>query len=163
MIPRLYGSPKIHKKDTPLRPIVDYTGSMAYNLSRALADILKPTLGKTKYYVKNTAEFVDEIKDLKLEQDDIMNSHDVVSLFTNVPIKDALTAIEGKLRKDKTLSERTELTIPDIMELMAFVLSTTYFTYNGKIYQQIQGAPMGSPVSVVVANAYMEAHEEEAK
>ena len=162
MIPRLYGSPKIHKKNTPLRPIVDYTGSMAYNLSRALADLLKPTIGKTKYFVKNTAEFVDEIKNVKLENDEIMNSHDVVSLFTNVPIKDALTAIESKLMKDKTLSDRTQLSIPDIMELMEFVLSTTYFTYNGKIYQQIQGAPMGSPVSVVVANAYMESHEEKA-
>ena len=94
MIPRLYGSPKIHKKGTPLRPIVDYTGSMTYNLSRALADLLKPTIGKTQYFVKNTADFVDEIRNVVLEEDEIMNSHDVVSLFTNVPIKDALKAIE---------------------------------------------------------------------
>ena len=31
MIPRLHGSPKIHKEGNPLRPIVDYTGSVAYN------------------------------------------------------------------------------------------------------------------------------------
>jgi len=162
MIPRLYGSPKIHKQGTPLRPIVDYTGSMTYNLSRALADLLKPLVGKSEYYVKNTASFVKDLKDIRLKEDEIMNSHDVVSLFTNVPIKDALKAIEDKLKKDKTLKERTMLAPEDIMELMDFVLSTTYFSYGGKIYQQIQGAPMGSPVSVVVANMYMEAHEEEA-
>lgn len=37
-IPRLYATPKIHKPNVPLRPIVDYTGSIAYNVSRSLAD-----------------------------------------------------------------------------------------------------------------------------
>ena len=46
-IPRLYGSPKIHKLGTPLRPIVDYTGSIYYKMSRALADILQPLVGLT--------------------------------------------------------------------------------------------------------------------
>ena len=40
----------------------------------------------------------------------------------------------------------------DIMELLDFVLSTTYFSYDGRIYKQIQGVPMGSPMSVVVSN-----------
>ena len=52
MVPRLYGSPKIHMDRTPLRPIVDYTSSMAYNTSKAIADLLKPLIGKTKYHVK---------------------------------------------------------------------------------------------------------------
>ena len=52
------------------------------------------------------------------------------------------------------------LTADDIMELLDFVQSTTYFSYNGEIHKQIQGAPMGSPVSVVVSNLFMEDHEE---
>jgi hypothetical protein len=30
--PRMYGTPKIHEAGYPIRPIVDYTGSIAYNL-----------------------------------------------------------------------------------------------------------------------------------
>ena len=52
------------------------------------------------------------------------------------------------------------LTADDIMELMEFVLFTTYFSYNGEIYKQIQGALIGSPVSVVMSNLFMEDHEE---
>ena len=32
-IPRMYGSPKIQKDGTPLRPIVDFAGSVGYNVA----------------------------------------------------------------------------------------------------------------------------------
>ena len=81
------------KERNPLRPIVDYTGSMAYNLSRSLADFLKPLVMKTEFFVKNTANFTKHIKDLTIQPDEIMKSHDVVSLFTNVPITETLLVI----------------------------------------------------------------------
>lgn len=40
--PRIYGTPKIHKKDSPLRPIFDSIGSVTFNLSKALAEIITP-------------------------------------------------------------------------------------------------------------------------
>lgn len=40
--PRLYGLPKIHKPDIPLRPIVSFLSSPTYNLSKHLASILSP-------------------------------------------------------------------------------------------------------------------------
>uniref|UniRef100_A0A672GD92 Reverse transcriptase domain-containing protein n=1 Tax=Salarias fasciatus TaxID=181472 RepID=A0A672GD92_SALFA len=45
--PRIYGTPKIHKPGTPLRPIVDSIGSVTFNLSKALVDLIKPLLGLT--------------------------------------------------------------------------------------------------------------------
>jgi len=42
------------------------------------------------------------------------------------------------------------------MELLEFICSTTYFTFDGKIMQQKFGTAMGSPVSAVIANFYME-------
>ena len=66
-----------------------------------------------------------------MEQSEIMNnSHDVVSLFINVPIKEALIIIGKRLRADKNLHRRMNLTTEDIMELLEFVLSTTYFYYR---------------------------------
>ena len=86
LVPQLYGYPKIHKKGNPLHPITDYTGSMAYTALKAIADLLKRLVGKTIYHVKNTAQFSKQLRDLWLKKDEIMNSHDVVSLLTNVPI-----------------------------------------------------------------------------
>ena len=74
----------------------------------------------------------------------------------------SLIIIRKKLRADKTFHRRTNLSTDNMMELLDFVLSMTYFSYNGNIYLQIKGALMGSPVSVIVSNLFMEDHEETA-
>ena len=45
------------------------------------------------------------------------------------------------------------------MDLLDFCLRSTYFTYQGKYYEQVDGAAMGSPISPIVANLYMENFE----
>ena len=47
------------------------------------------------------------------------------------------------------------------LDLLRFVLTTTYFLFRGTIYKQRFGAAMGSPVSPVVANLYMEFLEQQ--
>ena len=70
--------------------------------------------------------------------------------------------IRHKLENDKTLRLRTRLTADDLMELVEFILTTTYFTCQGSIYQQKKGVAMGSPLSPVAVNMFMEWLEEEA-
>ena len=86
-VPQLYCLPKVHKEGIPFRPIVDYTGSIGYNTSRFLADILTPIIGKTEQFVKNSKQLADELASLHLEDDEVLISHDVVSLFTNIPVE----------------------------------------------------------------------------
>jgi len=80
----------------------------------------------------------------------------VVSLFTNTPISEALEIIRNQLENDKRLKDRTNLETDDIMELLESVVTTTYFTFRGVIYQQRSGTAMGSPVSPIIANLFME-------
>jgi len=44
--PRFYGLPKIHKPGFPLRPIVSFIDSPTYMLSKHLAQILSPIMGR---------------------------------------------------------------------------------------------------------------------
>ena len=53
---------------------------LAYNTSKAIADLLKPLIGKTKYHVKNTVDFSKDLNNMRILEDEIMNSHDVLSL-----------------------------------------------------------------------------------
>ena len=46
--------------------------------------------------------------------------------------------------------------VDDLMELAKFTLTTTYFTSKGNIYQQVKGAAMGSPLSPIAVDLYME-------
>ena len=61
-----------------------------------------------------------------------------------------------------SLADRTTVTPAQIADLLTFVLRSTYFQYNGSIYEQREGVAMWSPVSAVVANLYMESFEEQA-
>ena len=63
---------------------------------------------------------------------------------------------------DPTIKDRSERSIQQISELLQMCLNTTYFQYNNTFYKQRIGAAMGSPVSQIVANLYMESFEEEA-
>ena len=47
VLPKFYGLPKIHKPDTPLRPIVSSCGPVTYGMPKELAKILTPLVGKS--------------------------------------------------------------------------------------------------------------------
>ena len=84
------------------------------------------------------------------------------ALFTSVPIDPALNIIKDLLDKDTTLKERTVMEVGDIILLLEFCLKNTYFSFQGQFYEQVEGAAMGSPVSPIVANLYMEYLEQKA-
>ena len=66
-MPKFYGLPKIHKAEVPLRPIVSSRGSVSYGTAKKLARILKPLAGRTTYSVQNTKDFVEQVKNIKLQ------------------------------------------------------------------------------------------------
>ena len=65
----------------------------------------------------------------KVHDNEVMVSFDVESLFT---------------------------TPTQIADLLNFVLRSTYFQYNGSIYEQQDGAAMGGSLSAVIAAIHME-------
>ena len=158
-VPKFYGLPKIHKQDTPLRPIVSSTGTVTYYTSKELARILKPLVGKSQHHLQNTKDFIQQIKDVKLQQDETIISYDVKALFTSVPIQPVLNIIKNRLEKDQQLQQRTSMSVSQITSLLEYCLRRTYFVFQGEYYEQLEGAAMGSPLSPIIANMYMEEFE----
>ena len=72
------------------------------------------------------------------------------------PIDPAIKIIQKHLEDDKDLSNRTSMTVNHIICLLEFCLRNTYFSFQGRHYEQTEGAAMGSPISPLVANLFME-------
>ena len=68
--------------------------------------------------------------------------------------------MKSKLESDGSLSERTPLSAAEITDLLEVCLASNYFSFRGKYYRLADGVAMGSPVSSVVANLFMEDLEE---
>ena len=143
VIPKFYGLPKVHKENTPLRPIVSSIGSVSYGVSKELARIIKPLVGSTEHHVNNSKEFIEEIKKMKLEEGECITSYDVSALFTSIPIPSALDIINSKLQEDTDLHNRTNMTTHNIIELLDFCLNNTYFTFQGGVLPTNQGCSHG--------------------
>ena len=48
------------------------------------------------------------------------------------------------------------MSIQNIVTLLEFCLKNTYFLFQGRYYEQVQGAAMGSPISPLIANLFKE-------
>ena len=157
--PKFFGLPKVHKEGTPLRPIVSSIGAVTYSAAKVLSRILMPLVGKSPHNIHNNQDFMEHLMGIQLGPGEVMVSYDVRALFTSVPIQPALKIIEKLLKEDTGLQNRTTISTKHIMDLLEFCLRSAYFTYRGKYYEQVEGAALGSPISPIVANFYMENFE----
>ena len=98
----------------------------------------------------------------KLEPGESITSFDVKALFTSVPVQPSIQIVKQRLQQDNTLPQRTNMSIQQITSLLEFCLSHTYFPFQGKYYEQVQGAAMGSPISPLIPNIFMEEFEVQA-
>ena len=135
--PRIYGLPKIHKTDFSFRPIVYLIYSPLYNLSKFIAVLLTPLIGAHGFTLKNSYEFVGQLKNWTISRDECMIWFGVISLFTKVPVDVAKTVVLERLKKDDTLDNRCDLTLTDIITSLNLCLDNTYLYFRGKFYRQI--------------------------
>ena len=91
-----------------------------------------------------------------------VTSYDVTALFTSIPVPSAVDIIKKKLEQDAELPNRTIMPADTILELLGFCLNNTYFVFHGTFYEQTKGAAMGSPISPIIANIFMEAFKNRA-
>ena len=157
--PRFYGQPKIHKPGVPIRPIVSYSGSLLYNLNKYIANILKAYVRDENNNAKNSTTFSNYIRNVPIEDDEIMVSFDVTSLYTNIPIIDTLNIIKDYVNNDDQFTRKTTIPQDKFLDLVHLVLTTTWYTFNSQFYQQTDGVAMRSLASSAAAEIYLQAYE----
>lgn len=152
VFPKMYFTPKIHKPNLPLRPIVSFIGSPIYNLSKYVSNLLNFAFLKDEKYVKNSFEFVDFIKTQTIPDNHMLVSLDVISLFTNIPID-----LTNNIIKDRwhLIEINTTITLDMFLELFTFCIENNYFNFNGEFFKQIYGLGMGNCMSPICSDLVM--------
>jgi hypothetical protein len=150
--PRLYGLPKVHKQNTPVRPVVSYISAPCYKLARSAIQIFNK-MGNFKplFTIKNTLELIEKIKNTSVPNNAKLISFDVVSLFTSVPIDELKLAFDDHL--DSLVLNPVQKN--ELKHLIFTCLDQNYFKFQQQIYRQKQGLAMGSPLSPLMADFFM--------
>ena len=92
---RLYGLAKVHKKDIPVRLVLSIPECAYHKVVVCVAEWLS-VVPECKIN-SSTKTVCDKLKTAILEEDKIMISFDVLSLYTNVPVMEAILVCTDKL------------------------------------------------------------------
>ena len=95
---RFYLLPKINKRlhNVPDRPVITNSGDHAENISSFLDHDLQPQAQAVKSYIKDTKEFLKNMRSLpKFPDRIILCTMDVVGLYANIPHDEGLSALKN--------------------------------------------------------------------
>ena len=163
---RFYTLPKIHKaaeswtvpgKIPPGRPIVSDCNSESEKVAEYIDAFLKDKARQHPSYIKDTNDFVNKIKNLKIPIDALLISLDVESMYTNIDLKNGLDAVSSAFENH----EKTEI-FYSVLKLLELSLKNNDFEFNDNFFLQIRGTSMGKKFAPHYADIFMAKFERDA-
>ncbi len=161
--PQMYGLVKVHKpnKNYPCRPIVSAVNAFNYNLGKFLVWIITPYLTSHKSYIKDAADFASKVSRIEPKGQKRV-SFDVESLYTMVPVDEAIECALHKITSDTDPKHIYDMPSGTWKTLFEFCTKFCNFQFMGENYDQIEGLSMGNPLAPPLANLFMVKIEERA-
>jgi len=154
ILPRTYGLPKIHQPGIPFRLIISSIDSPFYSLASFLQEIIIKHVSNTFSHIENSFKLTEKLKDIFISDNHIPISLDVIFLFTNIPFD---LAIESVLKRWQHIANICSIPQEEFLNL---IFDSTYFLFDGVIYQQNFGTSMSSPLSPIISDLVMRDSEE---
>ena len=143
--------PKIHKPNNPGRPIVNGIGSITEKISAYVDQEIRRLVPSIPSYLKDTSHLIHILLGKKLAPGDILVTIDVKSLYSNIPHNEGIQALNRTLEETNIHPMKKLL----ICRFASLVLTKNYFTFNKRLYRQIQGTAMGTRMAPSYANIFM--------
>ena len=141
-------------------PIVSACDIVTYNTAKFITKILQNSCHKTLFFAKISTEFIQKIKHLAINlEEETLVPFDVSALLTSILVPVALQVTNSKISTCTNFTNVCKIPIEKFIKLLEFTITKCIFCFNKKFYKQLQYEAMGSPVSPVIANIYMEHSE----
>ena len=91
--------------------------------------LLKKDVQDENNNAKNSTMFSNYVRNVLIEDDEIMVSFDVTSLYTNISIIDTLYIIKDYVNNDDQFTRKTAIPQNKFLDLVHLVLTTTWYTF----------------------------------
>ena len=147
----LYGLPKIHKPNIPLRPILAAYNSASHKLSKFFVSILS-NFTSNEYSVSNSYDLNNSLSGMKLPPSAFLCSFDISSLFTNVPVNETINICSDLAFSNNDIF--MGMTKKFFKNVLGSCVKNCHF-FNNEIFKQIDGVAMGGPLGPTFANTFL--------
>ena len=115
---------KIHKDPLKIRLIINTQNSAIYKIAKKISKELRHLTRNGKSYIKDTEQFVDKIRNIKLEEDETMISFDISDMYPSLLKQYAIAEVVRRINdknfkpsmNKKALSELVNISV----EFMSF-------------------------------------------
>ena len=98
-----------------MQVMVSIIGTLPFDISHYLVELIQLTINKSKYKITNSSSFVNEAKNCLVQGNEVQVFCDIINLYSSVPINKALDVLIDQLNNDKDdLMKRTKLCSKDI-------------------------------------------------
>jgi hypothetical protein len=155
---KFYILPKIHKpfNDFPKgRPISSTLQTFNRGLSKLLDLYLQPVMNHVPDLILDTHHFILLLQNVKLEPNSkyMLVVADIEGLYPNLKIPNCRKHCCTMYHNFKHLIQvPVQLTSYQLNKIMKWCLGYSFVEYDGNIYLQVTGIPMGNCASVSIAN-----------
>ena len=155
-----YTLPKVHKDQSkwrekysipPGRPIVSDVESDSYHYASLIDNALKPISNLHPSYIKNTYDFLDELRDQVFDEDVWLVTIDIESLYTNIQPDQGIRAVQS-------VYDRSDIHIhcfSEIKRLLEISLKNNDFKFGDHWFRQKWGVSMGKIFAPTLANIFL--------
>ena len=124
--------PKIHKSSIPLKPILSCINNYSYKIAKFFIPILSYSCSSA-FMVRDSFFFVQELLSLDFNSNNLaMASFDVTSLFTNIPLDEAIEIIADRLFSNAIRFH--DLTRSEFKQLLNCAVKNCHSLFNGSLY-----------------------------
>jgi hypothetical protein len=143
---------KTHKPGNPIRPVVNNRTAPAYNVAKLLTKKLNDyTHLEYQYIVKNSTIFANDLTKLTLKDEYRMMTFDIKDLYVNIPTEETITITKTRISNYNNKQITNQVTT-----LLDTILKQNYLSFQGNIYQPNKGLSMGSPISGIMAEIFLQ-------
>ena len=150
-IPHFYIIWKILKNPIVGRPIVAGYNWILTPASIFVGHYLKEFYCKFDSILTDSLSLVKILETKRFDKDCFLFTIDFKSLYTNIPVQDAINAIKELVWKFGNVIPNAEF----IVELLDVILKNSLMTFDGEYFQQIFGVILGTNVAPILTNIYM--------
>jgi hypothetical protein len=137
--------------------VVNNIHAPTYKLAKFFQKWLSETLQlPNRYIIYNSIQLAHNVQNFKLQDCHRSATFDIKDLYVNLPIQEILQITKSRLL-DKKLDKPL---IQQALQLLDTIIMQNYCQFEDFFYQSRKGVAMGSPISSIVAEIFLQHYKE---